>query len=252
MLRFGVRSQLRRWGFYPDLPSQGGLIPQSSSLVWRVWSRGCDRGPVSRTGVATELLSPAWVARFMAETDSELRATITVEETRPLYFTELRPAELEDLNRVNEYRAVIPSLLQTLEDLLKESRSRIDGYLDHPCRVASVRQFYLRPGERPEGQPGDKHYDGWPPSIRKLFILPAGATPRTGTSWFRLRDGMETLLDEQRPLWSIFENSRVLHALTPGKMPRPTIELNIVPARRTPTDPAYVGINAWYSRFPWN
>jgi hypothetical protein len=118
--------------------------------------------------------------------------------------------------------------------------------------VASVRQFHLRPGEGPEGQPGNMHYDGWPPSIRKLFILPAGATPRTGTAWFRLRDGRETLLDEPRPLWSIFENSRVLQALTPCKVPRPTIELNIVPALRTSTDPAYVGINAWYPRFPWN
>jgi hypothetical protein len=84
MLGFGVRSQLRRWWLYPDLPSQGGLVPRLSSLVWHAWSRGCDRGPVARTGVATELLSPAWAARFMAEIDTAPRTTITAEDTRPL------------------------------------------------------------------------------------------------------------------------------------------------------------------------
>jgi hypothetical protein len=252
MLRFGIRSTLRQFGIYPDLPSQGGLIPQLSELVWRIWSRDCDRGPISRTGVSTELLTLAWAARFQAEIDAAPSTTITAEDTKPLYFTEPRPAELAYLNRVNEYRAVTPSLLQALREFLAENRQTIDERLGHPWRVASVRQFYLRPGEGPEGHPGNKHLDGWPPAIRKLFILPAGATPRTGTTWFRMRDGRETLLDEARPLWSMFENSRVLHALTPGKVPRPTIELNLVPARKTSTDPAYVGINAWYPRFPWN
>ena len=30
------------------------------------------------------------------------------------------------------------------------------------------------------------------------------------------------------------------------------IELNIVPARRTSTEPVYLGINNWYPLFPWN
>lgn len=188
----------------------------------------------------------------MAEIDAAPSTTIRVEDTRPLYFTEPRPDELAYLNSVNEYRAVTPSLLEALREFLAENRQTVDERLGHPWRVASVRQFYLRPGDGPEGQPGNKHYDGWPASIRKLFILPAGATPRTGTTWFRLRDGREILLDEPRPLWCVFENSRVLHALTPGKVPRPTIELNLVPARKTSTAPAYVGVNAWYPRFPWN
>ena len=52
-------------------------------------------------------------------------------------------------------------------------------------------------------------------------------------------------------VWTLFENSRVLHAPTPGKVKRPTIELDIVPALRTTTVPNYAGINGWYPLFPW-
>jgi hypothetical protein len=85
MLRFGIRSTLRQFGIYPDLPTQGGLIPQLSELVWRIWSRDCDRGPISRTGVSTELLTLAWAARFQAEIDAAPSTTITAEDTKPLH-----------------------------------------------------------------------------------------------------------------------------------------------------------------------
>ena len=94
MLRLGIRSRLRQFGLYPELPTQGGLIPQLSELAWRIWSRGCDRGPISRTGVSTELLSPACAARFMAEIDAAPLTTITAGDKKPFYFTEPRPAEL--------------------------------------------------------------------------------------------------------------------------------------------------------------
>ena len=95
------------------------------------------------------------------------------------------------------------------------------------------------------------HLDAWPPSIRKLFILPGGATPRTGTTRFGLRNGNEIVLDRPDPLWAIFEPSRIRHALTPGSVARPTIELDIVPALRTSLEPCYAGVNGWYPLFPW-
>ncbi len=84
-----------------------------------------------------------------------------------------------------------------------------------------------------------------------MFILPQGATPRLGTTWFTRRDGREITIDEPGPVWTLFENSRVLHAPTPGKLKRPTVELDIVPALRTTTVPKYAGINGWYPLFPW-
>lgn len=248
MLRFGIRQRLRRLGLYPQIPAQTGLKPLLSRVVWLFWSFGCRRGPISQTGVATRALSPHWAERFLAELDSAPPTTIQVADRAAGYVSEDRPQELAYLNRVNDYREVTPGCLKALEEFLVEHRAEIDRLFGHKWRVSSVRPFYLRPF----GQPGGRHTDGWPMAIRKLFILPRGATEKTGTTWFELIGGRELLVNEPQPTWMIFENSRVLHALVPGEMPRPTIELNIVPARQTSTRPHYAGLNGWYPLFPWN
>jgi hypothetical protein len=247
MLKFGVRAKLRGLGLYPQIPAQQGLVPFLSRLAWMLWSIGCNRGAIARTGVAPSPLAPQWAARFQSEIDNAPLTTIAAEDHAPGYYNEPRPQELRQLNRVNEYRTVTPSLLKALREFLDAHRAEIDRLIGHPWRVSSVRQFYLRPFDRQ----GARHTDGWPLAIRKIFILPKGATAQTGTTWFELRDGRELVLDEPQPLWLIFENSRVRHALTPGQVPRPTIELNIVPARRTSTEPNNAGINGWYPWFPW-
>jgi hypothetical protein len=244
--RPGIRARLRRLGLYPQLSERNAPVSRLSNLSWWPVSRGCDDGPISRTGLSVHAMSEAWRERFLAEMQAAAPVPL-VAERRWGYFSENRPRELAHLNSANEYRAITPGLLAALRAFLDERKGEIDAALGHSWRVASVRQFYLRPG----GTPGGRHYDGWPLAIRKLFILPNGATPRTGSTWFRLRDGSELVVDEPRPIWMLFENSQILHALVPGEVPRPTIELNLVPARRTSTEPLNAGMNCWYPFYPW-
>jgi hypothetical protein len=246
-MRLGIRTRLRQLGWYPQLTAQRGFAAAVSALSWRAWSIGCDGGQISKTGVAAHPLSKEWSERFLAALDAAPLDTIKLDGRRPGYFYEARPKELIHLNNVNEYRAVTPAMLQALREFLTENRLIIEKCLGHPWRVCSVRTFFLKPST----EEGGMHFDGWPPSIRKLFILPNGATRRTGTTQFKLRSGDDLVIDEPRPLWTIFENSRVQHALVPGEVARPTIELNIVPARKTSTEPFYCGINNWYPLFPW-
>jgi len=244
--RLGLRTRLRRLGFYPDLSGRNDPVSRFSNLSWWPFSRGCDEGPISKTGLYVQPMTAAWASRFLTEIEAAPPTTL-VAERRWGYFSENRPGELAHLNRANEYRENTPGLLDTLRAFLTEHRSEIDTCLGHAWRVASVRQFYLRPG----GAPGGRHFDGWPLAMRKVFILPNGATPQTGSTWFRQRDGRELVVDRPEPIWMIFENSQVQHALVPGTIPRPTIELNLVPARTTSPEPLNAGSNCWYPKYPW-
>lgn len=247
MKRLGIRATLRRLELYPQLTAQRGFAAALSYVSWRAWSIGCLRGQISRTGVATHPLSGEWSARFLEALDAAPRDAIKLDVRKPGYFYEGRAKELVHLNNVNDYRAVTPAMLRALREFLTENRTEIEKCLGHPWRVCSVRAFYLKPSK----EEGGMHFDGWPRSIRKLFILPKGATRRTGTTRFKLRTGDDLVIDEPNPFWMVFENSRVQHALVPGEISRPTIELNIVPARKTSTEPFYCGINNWYPFFPW-
>ena len=87
--------------------------------------------------------------------------------------------------------------------------------------------------------------------MKKLFILPSGATRETGTTWFRLKNGEELILHSDKPMWTIFENSEVEHSLvSAAAYARPTIEVDLLPATATSPNPFYAGINGWYPWFP--
>ena len=86
--------------------------------------------------------------------------------------------------------------------------------------------------------------------MRKIFLLPQGCGGQSSTTWFRRRDGVEFTLESEKPIWVLFENSVVLHAPVSGVAFRPTIEFDIVPARRTCLDPFDAGLGGWYPIFP--
>jgi len=157
----------------------------------------------------------------------------------------LEPHILNLLNGSNDYREATPEFVELLSAYLSRIGPEVQKVLGHPWRVASIRQFYLRPKAS-----AGRHVDGWPTSMRKLFILPRGATRQLGTTWFRLRDGREMMLESGQPIWAIFENSVVDHALVSSELERPTIEVDLLPATKTSTEPFYAGINGWYPWFP--
>jgi len=122
----------------------------------------------------------------------------------------------------------------------------VEAAIGHPFRIASTRQFQLVPN-RPLA---DRHLDGWPVAMRKIFVLPQGCGRRSSTTWFRLRNGEEFTLESEKPIWVLFENSVVLHAPISGVALRPTIEFDIVPARQTSFDVVDAGLGGWYPHFP--
>lgn len=131
-MRLGVRARLRQLGWYPQLTAQRGFAAAVSYLSWRAWSIGCDRGQISKAGVATQPLSKEWSARFLAELEAAPLDTIKLDGRRPAYFYEARQKELTHLNDVNEYRAVTPTMLQALREFLTENRLEIEECLGHP------------------------------------------------------------------------------------------------------------------------
>ena len=217
-----------------------------SREAWDRFSVDCDAGPIARTGVIWQPISQEWADRLLAVLEHSEPAVLRRDDYPDGYMATLPEVIVNYLNIVNEYRAVTPTVLSTWREFLAEYGAHITRLIGHPWRVCSVRQFNLRPIT----EAGSRHVDGWPPAIRKVFILPRGASVKWGTTWFRLRDGNELLFDHPSPCLVVFENNVVEHSMMPGPAHRPTIELDIVPARQTSIEPTYAGLNGWYPWFP--
>lgn len=150
------------------------------------------------------------------------------------------------LNDCNEYRTLTPDVVAILGEFMAAYGAKLEEILGHHFRIGSTRQFQLVP----RTIAADKHVDGWPVAICKLFILPHGAGRRLGTTWFCQRDNKEVTIESETPIWAIFENSVVSHAPICGQALRPTIELDVLPAKETSLDPFDAGLNGWYPWFP--
>jgi|LNAP01.1.fsa_nt_gb hypothetical protein len=217
-----------------------------SREAWDRFSVGCDSGPIAKTGVAWQPISQEWADRLFAILDQSEPAVLRRGDYPDGYMATLPPEIVHYLNVVNDYRTVTPVVLTAWREFLGAYGPDITRLIGHPWRVCSARQFNLRPIT----EPGSRHIDGWPPAIRKIFILPRGASVKWGTTWFRLRDGNELVFDNPTPCLVVFENNVVEHSMMPGPAYRPTIELDIVPARETSIEPVYAGLNGWYPWFP--
>jgi hypothetical protein len=218
-----------------------------SRIAWHSYADalGCDAGPISKTGVMIFPLASTLAERFLA---ALLDAPRTAMRPRDFSLGYMRtaPSQCEYMNICNEYREMTPRSLALLVEFLSSAAPTLEQNIGHHFRIASSRQFQLAPRE----VAADSHVDGWPTAIRKLFILPLGAGPHLGTTRFRQRDGKEFVLESNNPILVIFENSVVWHAPVTGAAMRPTLELDIVPAKATCLDPVDAGLAGWYPWFP--
>ena len=94
-------------------------------------------------------------------------------------------AQCDYLNSSNQYRELTPVSRAVLDEFLATAGPMVETAIGHPFRIGSTRQFQLVPN-RPQA---DRHLDGWPVAMRKIFVLPEGCGKRSSTTWFRRRDG---------------------------------------------------------------
>jgi len=205
----------------------------------------CDRGPLAEVGVMTFPLEEGLAGRLLQALLAAPRVRMRRKDFA-LGYVGTSVGQCDYLNSSNEYRKLTPVSQDLMRQFLATAGPIIERSIAHPFRIASTRQFQLIPN-RPAA---DRHLDGWPVAMRKIFVLPQGCGKRSSTTWFRLRNGEEFTLESEKPIWVLFENSVVLHAPISGVALRPTIEFDIVPARRSSFDLVDAGLGGWYPNFP--
>jgi hypothetical protein len=206
---------------------------------------GCDQGPIADTGVMVFPLDKDLARRLLRALLASPRVKMRRKDFA-LGYVSTSAAQCDYLNSSNHYHALSPTSLALLSEFLSTAGPMIEQAIGHPFRIASTRQFELVPN-RPQA---DRHVDGWPVAMRKLFILPEGCGRLSSTTWFRRRDGVEFTLESEKPIWVLFENSVVEHAPISGVALRPTIEFDLVPARQTSLEIVDAGLGGWYPTFP--
>jgi hypothetical protein len=230
-----------------ELNRFGTLRSDLSRMAWNSFAAalGCDAGAISRTGVAVFSLDESLADRLLAALLESSKTPLRHDDFA-MGYVRTAPSQCDYMNECNEYRELTTRSRALLSEFLSANGQSVERAIGHPFRVGSTRQFQLVP----RTVAADRHLDGWPVAIRKIFILPRGAGRRSGTTWFRQRDGEERTIESDKPIWMIFENSVVLHAPVTGQSLRPTIEFDILPAQRTSLEPVSAGLAGWYPWFP--
>jgi len=232
----------------PALGRFNALRADLSRISWNSFVAAlgdCDRGTLSRTGVLAFPLDAGFAERLAATLLASPRTEMRREDFA-MGYVGTAGAQCTYLNACNEYRELTPDSMALLGEFLHTIGPQLEETLGHAFRIGSMRQFQLVPERIASG----RHLDGWPVAIRKMFILPQGCGRRTGTTWFRQRDGKQFELESDQPIWMVFENSVVWHAAVSGKALRPTVEFDLLPARETSLSPFFAGLAGWYPWFP--
>ena len=234
-------------GDEPDFGAFNGFRRTLSFESWCAFSDkvGWDTGPLSATGVESFPLDESLANRLLAAMAESPRVKMRRADFARGYIS-TGADQCDDLNSCNQYHAITAKTHGLLTEFMVSAGPIVERTIGHPFRIASTRQFQLVPN-RPLA---DKHLDGWPPGIRKVFILPNGCGRHSSTTWFQRRDGLEFTLESDKPIWVVFENSVVWHRPISGVALRATIELDIVPAETTSHDVVDAGLGGWYPLFP--
>lgn len=231
----------------PPFQHFNGLRSALSRAAWQSLTDtlGCDCGPLAATGVMVFPLDEDLARRLVQALFASPRIKMRRDDFT-LGYVGTGEDQCDYFNASNQYRKLTAASRALLQEFLSAAGPTVESTIAHPFRIASTRQFQLVPN-RPQA---DRHLDGWPVAMRKIFILPQGCGRRSSTTWFRQRDGIEFTLESEKPVWMLFENSVVLHAPISGVALRPTIEFDIVPAHETSLDPVDAGLGGWYPHFP--
>src|SRR6185503_12278081 len=147
---------------------------------------GCDSGPLSKVGVMVFPLDDGLARRLRDNLLASPRVRMRRKDFA-LGYVSTSFAQCDYLNDSNQYRKLTPATRALLAEFLSTAGPQVEAAVGHPFRIASTRQFQLMPN-RPLA---DRHRDGWPVAMRKIFVLPQGCGKQSSTTWFRLRNGEE-------------------------------------------------------------
>lgn len=243
---------IEKYGGHDDDPVYQRFLanrPHLGRIAWSAYTSAIpsnNKAELCGTGVVQRPLNTDTAANFLSILDRSPPTILRRDDFAMGYMATIDASPLTILNASNEYREVTTEFTEALRVFLHGHAAEVEAICGHPWRVGSVRQFYLKSSVQ-----GGRHLDGWPAGMKKLFILPGGATRELGTTWFRLRNGEELVLHSDKPIWLIFENSGVEHTLvSTATSLRPTIEIDLLTSTVTSPDPFYSGINGWYPWFP--
>ena len=143
------------------------------------------------------------------------------------------------------HREMSDAMRAVLDEALTLLAPKIEAVLGHHWSAGAARLF-----SQMAEQHGPAHIDQWPFGLHKIMIYPSGAGPEQGSTVLFLEQG-PTMITGRKGVWSIFENSIVMHRAggpQAGHPPRPTIEITILPAFRTEPRVKAHGIHVGY---PW-
>lgn len=223
-----------------------------SSMAWDSYSAAAYQAyggpppPIARTGHAIGAMDQDSADRFNRLLESAPLTEIRLDDHASGYMATNNSLTLRRLNEFNLYYDVTPAMVAALTAYLTGAIGEIERLSGHFWTVGSVRCFALKPG-----QDLAVHTDEWPGAMKKLFILPRGIGREKGSTYLKLRTGEEIIPESEGPTWLIFENGTIPHAaIAPRTAPRPTIEVDLLPAMRTDPTAVFVGTNSWYPWFP--
>lgn len=243
---------IEKYGGYDDDPVFKCFMSNRPNFGRIAWSAHAANIPFNanaelcETGVVQRPLDLDTASNFLSILKRSPIATLRRDDFAMGYMATIDQSPLTILNASNEYREVTSEFTKALGIFLQSHAAEVESICGHKWRVGSIRQFFLKSSVQ-----GGRHLDGWPAGMKKLFILPSGASRELGTTWFRLKNGEELVLHSDKPIWLIFENSGVEHTLVSTETSlRPTIEVDLLTSNVTSPKPFYPGINGWYPWFP--
>lgn len=223
-----------------------------STAAWEPYSvaayrrYGASAPPLSNTGAMQGELDGDVACRLLDLLANSQTTIYRFDDFTPGYMADTKRFSITSQNENNIYYEMTAPMLAEIGRFLAGFSQTIEKVCGHFWTVGSIRCFALK-----SGTDGGVHLDGWPRAMKKLFLLPNGVGRERGSTYFVLRTGEKLIVESAAPAWLFFENSVLPHAtVVPKERPRPTIEIDLMPAMVTDPTPVYVGINGWYPLFP--
>ena len=217
-----------------------------SRLAWDAYAEAIgDRGTLAGTGVMCFPLGDDVAHRLIDAFAQSPHLKMQRDDFAIGYMADRGQAACDHLNRANDYHEWMPEMAAVVDSVLAAMTSKLEVALairSGSCRAVS--SIFCRTPASPAST-----WTAWSCSIRKLFLLPRGATREIGTAAGSACATAKSVIESTRPVMVLFGARRVARP-PPGAATTPDDELDLAPAPTTSARAFYAGLNGWYPWFP--